>query len=90
MHDLDVTSKDLTPELLDRYPVVAATVGGASCVSLRSDRRLLAFYHRDSAAEMRSALPTLYILVADYEESTIAPLLKLVEESNARRLARSE
>lgn len=86
-HDLYAAPQELTPELLDRYPVISATTGDRSYVALRSDRRIGRLYHRDAMAELTKPLPTLWVTVADYEDGTIDRLLALVERSNSRRLA---
>ncbi|MGN2252811.1 hypothetical protein ACFWZ4_05505 [Frateuria sp. GZRe12] len=85
-YDLYVAVQDLTPDLMDRYPVVAATTGVRSYVALRSfDKRPGGVYQRDVRADLTRALPTLWITVTDYEQDTITRLLALVEESNRRR-----
>jgi hypothetical protein len=83
-HDLYVAVQELTPALLDRYPIVSATTGGSSYVALRTDKRMGGLYHRDKATEPTQPLPTLWITVTDYEDDTIARLLALVEKSNGR------
>lgn len=85
--DLFVAVQELTPDLLDRYPVVSATAGDRSYVALRSDKRLGRLYHWDTAAELTSPLPTLWITVSDYEQDTIDRLLALVEASDHRLAA---
>lgn len=86
-HDLYVAVQDLTPQLLDQYPIVSATTGDRSYVALRSDKRIGRLYHRDASAELTQTLPTLWVTVVDYEDDTIGRLLTLVEKSNGRRLA---
>lgn len=85
MQDQHVNEQEITAELLDRYPVIAATAGDRSYVALRPDRRPARVYHRDTAAEVENSLPTLWIVVADYENDTIEKLQGLVAESDARR-----
>jgi len=86
MEDLHVTEQEVTPELLDKYPVVSATAGDRSCVPLRPDGRLGRLYHKDASAVVTKPLPTLWITVPDYEEATLASLQRLVAESTERRL----
>lgn len=85
-YDLYVAVQDLTPDLMDRYPVVAATTGVRSYVALRSfDKRPGGVYHRESPAESTQALHTLWITVTDYEKDTVTRLLTLIEASDRRR-----
>lgn len=86
-HDLYVAARQLTPALLDHYPVISATTGGSSYVALRTDKRMGGLYHR-GVAELTQPRPTLWVTVTDYENDTIARLLALVEKSNDRRLAK--
>lgn len=89
MQDVHIDAGRVTPELLDRFPVVRATAGDGLYEELRPDRRLARMYAPEADAELTQPLPTLWIRVAGYGGATLAPLQQLVDESDSRRRARS-